>query len=118
MVTAEAAVVLPTLLLVLGLGFSAVGHVVDVIRATDAARAGARAAARGDDDDAVLRAIQTQTGEPAGAASARITRGGAQIQVWVSVPGGPVLPGLSWSAARWPPAEAEAVAAAESSVTP
>ena len=48
MVTAELAVVLPALLLVLAVALSALGLAVDQVRCVDAAAAGARAAARGD----------------------------------------------------------------------
>ena len=48
MVTAEIAVALPALVLVLTIGLSAVSMVTDEVRCVDAARAGARAAARGE----------------------------------------------------------------------
>lgn len=48
MVTAEAAMALPALLGVLALVLSVVSLAVDGIRCVDAARVGARAAARGD----------------------------------------------------------------------
>ena len=53
MVTAELAVVLPALLLVLAVALSALGLAVDQVRCVDAAAAGARAAARGDSPAAV-----------------------------------------------------------------
>jgi hypothetical protein len=54
MVTAEFAVVLPAIVLVLALSLGALGLAVDQIRCVDAARAGARAAARGDSHGAVI----------------------------------------------------------------
>ena len=48
MVTAEFAVVLPAIVLVLGLSLGALGLALDQVRCVDAARAGARAASRGD----------------------------------------------------------------------
>ena len=47
MVTAEFAVVLPAVVLVLALSLGALGLALDQIRCVDAARAGARAASRG-----------------------------------------------------------------------
>ena len=54
MVTAEFAVVLPAVVLVLALSVGALGLALDQIRCVDAARAGARAAARGDSAAAVI----------------------------------------------------------------
>ena len=54
MVTAEFAVVLPAVVLVLALSVGALGLASDQIRCVDAARAGARAAARGDSAQAVI----------------------------------------------------------------
>jgi len=54
MVTAEFAVVLPAVVLVLALSVGALGLALDQIRCVDAARAGARAAARGDSPGAVI----------------------------------------------------------------
>jgi len=54
MATAEFAVVLPAIVLVLALSLGAMGLALDQIRCVDAARAGARAAARGDSHRAVL----------------------------------------------------------------
>jgi len=55
MVTAEFAVVLPAVVLVLGLSLGAMGLALDQIRCVDAARAGARAASRGDSYAAVTQ---------------------------------------------------------------
>ena len=54
MATAEFAVVLPAVVLVLALSLGALGLAWDQIRCVDAARAGARAASRGDSKGAVL----------------------------------------------------------------
>lgn len=54
MVTAEFAVVLPAVVLVLALSLGALGLAMDQIRCVDAARAGARAASRGDSPGAVI----------------------------------------------------------------
>jgi len=54
MVTAEFAVVLPAVVLVLALSLGALGLAWDQIRCVDAARAGARAASRGDSPDVVI----------------------------------------------------------------
>lgn len=54
MVTAEFAVVLPAVVLVLALSLGALGLAWDQIRCVDAARAGARAASRGDSPGAVI----------------------------------------------------------------
>lgn len=53
LVTAEFAVVLPAVVLVLALSLGAMGLALDQIRCVDAARAGARAASRGDSYAAV-----------------------------------------------------------------
>lgn len=53
MATAEFAVVLPAIVLVLALSLGAMGLALDQIRCVDAARAGARAASRGDSYRAV-----------------------------------------------------------------
>jgi hypothetical protein len=54
MATAEFAVVLPAVVLVLALSLGATGLALDQIRCVDAARAGARAASRGDSYLAVI----------------------------------------------------------------
>ena len=54
MVTAEFAIVLPAVVFVLALSLGALGLAMDQIRCVDAARAGARAASRGDSPGAVV----------------------------------------------------------------
>ena len=58
MVTAETAVVLPVLLVVLAAAVAAVTIVGAQLRCVDAAREGARAAARGDDAGTVAQLVQ------------------------------------------------------------
>lgn len=54
MITAEFAVVLPAVVLVLAMSLGVLGLALDQIRCVDAARAGARAASRGDSPAAVI----------------------------------------------------------------
>ncbi len=61
MVTAEIAVALPALVLVLTLGLGAVGAVVDHLRCVDAARTGARLLARGEPVDEVREEVARQS---------------------------------------------------------
>jgi Flp pilus assembly protein TadG len=79
MVTAETAVVLPVLLLVLAGAVAAVTVVGAQLRCVDAAREGVRAAARGD-DVATARALQAA---PDGM-TAVVTRDGEHVRVVVS----------------------------------
>jgi Flp pilus assembly protein TadG len=81
MVTAETAVVLPVLLLVLAGAVAAVTVVGAQLRCVDAAREGARAAARGD-DVATARELALQAA-PDGMAVA-ITRDGVDVRVVVA----------------------------------
>ena len=64
-VTAEFAVVLPAVVFVLALSLGALGLALDQVRCVDAARAGARAASRGDSDGAV--ALVAHRAAPSGA---------------------------------------------------
>jgi Flp pilus assembly protein TadG len=80
MVTAETAVVLPVLFLVLAGAVAAVTVVGAQLRCVDAAREGARAAARGEDVAAVI----TLAGR-AGPEGARTTVSGAGTEVHVTV---------------------------------
>jgi hypothetical protein len=58
MATAEFAVVLPAVVLVLALSLGALGLAWDQVRCIDAAQAGARAASRGDSAGAVILAAR------------------------------------------------------------
>lgn len=95
-VTAELALALPTLMLIIAVGIWMQSAVALQARCQDAARAGARAAARGDPDGAIRAALGAAL--PAGA-QVGIQRGGSQVTVSVraSVP----VPGaLSWLLAQ------------------
>jgi hypothetical protein len=72
MATAEFAVVLPAVVLVLALSLGALGLAWDQIRCVDAARAGARAASRGDSAGSVILA------------ASRAAPPGAQVSVGAS----------------------------------
>lgn len=73
MATAEFAVVLPAVVLVLALSLGALGLAWDQIRCVDAARAGARAASRGDTVGAVT--LVTSRAAPAGAEVSMVATG-------------------------------------------
>lgn len=84
MVTAETAVVLPVLVLLLALLLGALAQAVDTIKAVDAARSGARLAARGETPGTV----KSQTlAEAPGDATVRVHQVGDQIHVTVTAPG-------------------------------
>ena len=90
-VTAETAVVLPALLLVLAVVLTVAHGAAVQMAAQDAAALGARAAARGDPDDAVLRTAGAAA--PSGA-TVLVRRGSGLVRVRVQVavlPGGGVL---------------------------
>jgi Flp pilus assembly protein TadG len=90
MVTAETAVVLPVLLLVLAGAVAAVTVVGAHLRCLDAAREGARAAARGDDVAAVTAVVDRAAPEEA---VAIVATDDEQVRVTVTVrvqPLGPV----------------------------
>lgn len=80
MVTAETAVVLPVLLLVLAGAVAAVTVVGAQLRCVDAAREGARAAARGE-DVVVARSLAAQAAPP----DARVAISGRSAEVHVVV---------------------------------
>lgn len=80
MVTAETAVVLPVLLLVLAGAVAAVTVVGAQLRCVDAAREGARAAARGEQIATVTALVARAA--PAGA-STEVDAGGEQVRVTV-----------------------------------
>lgn len=89
MVTAETAVVLPVLLLVLLCAVAAVTVVGAQLRCVDAAREGARAAARGETDTVVAELAGRVA--PAGADTA-VVQDGEQVRVTVSVELAPLGP--------------------------
>lgn len=90
MVTAEAAVVLPVLVFVLAAALAAVSVVTAQMRCTDAAREGARAAARGESDAAVQQIAASSAPDGSGVT---VTRNAdtATVRVTASVP---LFPGL------------------------
>ena len=104
MVTAELAVAIPSVVLVLGMGLVAVHAAVDQIRCVDAARIAGRAAARGD-DAARVRALAAESA-PRGAL-VRVEEVGGRVRVTVSARTGGwgVLPGWGLSASAVTPAE-------------
>jgi len=107
MATAEFAVVLPAVVFVLAMSLGAMGLGWDQVRCVDAARAGARAAARGDSSEAVTR-VAARAAPP----GAQVSLVFSQALVRVSVVSRPPLAGSlfpSWlhagstvSAAREP----------------
>jgi len=92
MVTAETAVVLPVLLFVLAGAVAAVVVVGAQLRCVDAAREGARAAARGDSAAEVARVADGAAPEGATVASAE---SGESVEVTVSATVSPLGP-LPW----------------------
>ncbi|WP_344107433.1 TadE family type IV pilus minor pilin [Nocardiopsis rhodophaea] len=81
--TAETAVALPSLVLVLGVGLAAVQAVTVQLACVDAARIGARALARGESEDAVAAVIASVA--PDGA-DAELSQDGGFARVAVSAP--------------------------------
>lgn len=82
MITAEAAVVLPVLLVVAGAGLAGLSVGVDQIRCVDAARVGARSAARGD-GPGVATSVAARSA-PAGS-SVTVAVSGPEVTVTVGV---------------------------------
>jgi Flp pilus assembly protein TadG len=87
MATAELAVVLPALVLVIAAGLSMVSIVLAQVKCVDAAREGARAAARGE-TPAEVRSLAVRTAPDA--AQVNVGTGGDQIRVTVSARAGPI----------------------------
>src|SRR5688572_10484947 len=90
MVTAETAVVLPVLLLVLAAAVSAITVVGAQLRCVDAAREGARAAARGDEPGTVT-ALAARAA-PDGAVTEVDVVADGEVRVTVTVPVSPLGP--------------------------
>lgn len=105
MVTAELAVALPAVVLVLTCALLGVGAAVDQVRCVDAARVAARAAARGDEPGRVREVGQLAA--PAGASiSVTRSRGRARVEVSVRSGGwGGLLPSWDVSATAISPLE-------------
>ena len=81
MVTAELAVAVPVIVVVLGLGLSAIRLGIDEVRCVDAARLAARALARGDSEPSA-RALAVSAGPPG--ASVVVASTGAEVSAMVS----------------------------------
>jgi hypothetical protein len=90
MATAELAVAMPSVLLVLGLGLSALSAGVDQVRCVDAARATARLAARG---EASSRAVDAGRRLAPSGSTIRLSTGPAEVSVTVTAP---PAAGLRW----------------------
>jgi len=88
-ITAELVVALPALMFVLAAALWGVGTGAAQVRCLDAAREGARTAARGEATDSVLAVARRAA--PAGA-TVRITRGGGLVRVSVSAAVSPLGP--------------------------
>lgn len=105
MVSAELALAVPSVLLVLAICLTALALGVDQVRVADAARVGARAASRGEPPALVEELVRSRTPEGS-AVSVRHDREGVVVQV--RAPGRvrllPALPVASAEAsARWEP---------------
>jgi len=81
MVTAELAVAVPVVVVVLALGLSAIRLGIDEVRCVDAARLAARALARGDSEGSA-RALAVTAGPPG--ASVVVGSTGAEVSATVS----------------------------------
>lgn len=105
-VTAEAAMALPALVLVLAAGLWAITVVAAQLACVDAARAGARAAARGEPVPAVVAAA-IRAAPPQATASATRENGLSKVVVSATVrPGwGWALPSTTVTATAWSAAE-------------
>lgn len=101
-VTVELAVGMVTVVLLLGLVLGLVAAGVAQIRCTDAARAGARAAALGQDDSAVAAVASRSAGA---AARVDVRRSGGWVDVTVQLPVLGWFEALSASATAGVPAE-------------
>ena len=81
MATAEMAVALPALVVLVAAGMTAVSVLTAQLRCVDAAREAARAAARGE-EAAIVRSLAERSG-PAGS-EVQVTSGGQEVEVTVS----------------------------------
>ena len=85
-VTAEFAVAVPAVILLLGFLLGAVSAAVCQVRVEEAARAGARSVAKGEDTGAVAREIARVAG-PGAEHSVEASAGVVTVQVSTAVPG-------------------------------
>lgn len=105
MVTAELAVAFPAVVLVLAVCLAGLGAVVDQVRCVDAARLGARAAARGD-PPARVRALAARAAPEGARVSIGSTRGEVRVVVTATTGGwAGLVPSWSLLAAATIPAE-------------
>ena len=81
MATAEVAVALPALVVLVAAGMTAVSVLTAQLRCVDAAREAARAAARGE-DAAVVRSLAERSGP--GGSDVQVTSGEQEVQVTVT----------------------------------
>jgi len=105
MVTAELAVAIPSVVLVLAFCLVAVNAAVDQIRCIDAARVASRAAARGD-DPARVRWLAAQAAPTGAHVAVEGVRGGVRVTVSARTGGWGALPGWDLSASAVTPVEA------------
>ena len=104
MVTAELAVAIPSVVLVLALCLVAVKAGIDQIRCVDAARIGSRSAARGDDAGTV-RALAARAAPDGARVQVDAGAQGVRVTVTVRTGGWGALPGWDLSATAVTPAE-------------
>jgi hypothetical protein len=108
-VTAEFAVALPAVLLLLAMLLSGAAAGVTQLRLEEGARAGARALARGDDPAVVDRIVRTLSGA---SASAVVTADGEWLSVTVTDRvGGPLGASIPWTLTARASTRGEATAA-------
>ncbi len=93
MATAEFAVALPAVVVVLVVGLTAIGTSIDQVRCVDAARLAARSLARGDSQSSA-RALASQAA-PAGSLVA-LTAGDRMVTATVTVSRQAPVLGLTW----------------------
>jgi hypothetical protein len=104
MVTAELAVAIPSVVLVLALCLVAVNAAVDQIRCIDAARIASRAAARGD-DAARIRSLAAQAAPTGARISVAEAGGSVRVTVSARTGGWGGLPGWDLDASAQTPVE-------------
>jgi Flp pilus assembly protein TadG len=90
--TAELAVAVPAVGILLGAVIAVGQATIAQVRVVDAARAGARAAARGDDVGAVRRVAGNAAGRSGAPASVTVATGGSTVRITVSRPVRLLLP--------------------------
>ncbi len=97
MATAELAMAIPAMLLVLAMALTGLALAADQVRCVDAARAAARAASRGDDNSAVKQVAEDLT---PGGTRVSISAGSDVVVVTVTAPRRmSLLPGLPQASA-------------------